>query len=174
MDKAEFAKFALTLKTFYPRDNLLPNDTAVELWFRMLNDIPYSLAIVFLQKWVSTEKWSPSIADIRSGVTNMAKGEIKDWTEAWAEVRRAIGRYGMHREFEAMKSLSPLARQTVEWLGWKSLCCAPENDASYRANFRDTYTNLANREKETHQLSDNLRLQISETAQGLLLEGKTT
>ena len=161
MDKKEFGKFALTLKTFYPREGLLSNDTAVELWYRMLNDIPYELGINFLQKWVATEKWPPTVADIRQGVTSLATGGSKNWAEAWAEVRKAIGRYGVHRESEAMQSLSPLARQTVSWLGWKSICCAPEDDASYRANFRDVYNTVAQRQMETAQLPERLRAELA-------------
>ena len=34
MTKKEFAIFAAALKTYYPREQLLPNSEAMELWFR--------------------------------------------------------------------------------------------------------------------------------------------
>ena len=42
MDKREFAIFASGLKTYYPREGLLPNDMAMELWFERLKDIPFN------------------------------------------------------------------------------------------------------------------------------------
>ena len=65
MTRIEFATFAMALKTYYPRENLLPNEQALELWFRQLQDISYQVAEVGLHKWVALNKWSPSIADIR-------------------------------------------------------------------------------------------------------------
>lgn len=33
MTKKEFAKIAMALKTYYPKESLLPNEQAMELWF---------------------------------------------------------------------------------------------------------------------------------------------
>ena len=65
MNRKEFALFASALRTYYPREKLLPNEQAMELWFNQLQDIPYKVAELTLNKWVATNKWSPSIADIR-------------------------------------------------------------------------------------------------------------
>ena len=76
MTEIEFAKFAMALKTYYPRENLLPNQQAMDLWFSQLQDIPYKVAEVGLNKWVSLNKWSPSIADIREMASTVANGEF--------------------------------------------------------------------------------------------------
>ena len=78
MDKTEFATFASALRTYYPKETILPNEQAMTLWYLQLSDIPYNMASVFLQKWVSVSKWSPSIADIRAGVTDLAGGDFKE------------------------------------------------------------------------------------------------
>lgn len=64
MDKKEFAKFAMALKTYYPKEQLLPNQQAMELWYRQIKDIPLLIAEMALQKWVATNKWSPSISEL--------------------------------------------------------------------------------------------------------------
>ena len=56
MDKKEFALFASALRTYYSKENLLPNSQAMELWFRQLMDIPYPVAEATLNKWVATNK----------------------------------------------------------------------------------------------------------------------
>jgi hypothetical protein len=64
MDKKEFATFAMALKTYYPRETLLPNTQAMELWYKQLQGIPLVVAQIALEKWVATNKWSPSISDL--------------------------------------------------------------------------------------------------------------
>ena len=81
MNKQEFSLFTMALKTYYPRENLLPNTQAMELWYQQLQDIPYRTAEAALNQWVATNKWSPSIADIRETAAGVASGEVLDWGE---------------------------------------------------------------------------------------------
>ena len=66
MNRKQFATFAMALKTYFPRENLMPNEQAMELWFNHLKNIPYEVAELALQRWVNQNKWSPSIAEIRA------------------------------------------------------------------------------------------------------------
>ena len=71
MTKQEFGKFAMAIKTYYPREtSLLPNNQSMELWFRQLQDLDYKTAERALNKWVSKNKWSPTIAEIRKAVAD--------------------------------------------------------------------------------------------------------
>ena len=94
MDKKEFSIFAMALKTAYPKDNLLPNKEAMEIWHEYLQDIPYNIATNFLRKWIASNNWSPTIADIRQGVTEVIDNPFPEWGKAWEEVERAVSRYG--------------------------------------------------------------------------------
>jgi len=162
MEKREFAIFADALKTYYPRETLLPNPQAMELWFRELQDIPYPVAEAALRKWVSTNKWSPSIAEIREMSSSIAQGDIPDWGEGWEKTRRAVREFGMYNEKKALDSLDPLTRKVVERLGFREFCMSDENDTTFRANFRMIYENLANREKTEQQLALPLREAIAQ------------
>ena len=122
MNKKEFAIFASALRTYYPKENILPNEQALELWYKQLNDIPYNVAEVTLNKWVATNKWSPSIADIREQATGIVEGEAKEWGEAWQDVLRAIQNYGTYRELEALEGFDDITRQVVKRLGFKNIC----------------------------------------------------
>lgn len=64
VNKKEFATLAMALQTYFPREQLLPNTQAMELWYRHLKNIPLPIAEMALQKWVATNKWSPSISEI--------------------------------------------------------------------------------------------------------------
>lgn len=160
MNKKEFAIFASALRTYYPKENILPNEQALELWYKQLNDIPYNVAEVTLNKWVATNKWSPSIADIREQATGIVEGEAKEWGEAWQEVLRAISLYGSWEERKAMDSLDETTRKVVKRLGFRNLCFS-ENVQNDRANFRMIYEREQERAKQDAQLPQKLKALIS-------------
>jgi hypothetical protein len=151
MNKNEFAAIAAALQTYYPRFNLLPNRESMALWFQELSDIPAETLTAALRKWVSTEKWPPTIADLRGLCTNMVQGELPDWGEAWAEVTQAVRRYGWARPDDALASMSPQTRTAASRIGWLSIC-ESENPEALRAQFRQIYESATTRETESRQL----------------------
>lgn len=171
MDKKEFATFAMALKTYYPRENLLPNNQAMELWYKQLQDIPYDVAEASLNKWVATNKWSPSIAEIREMATSVTYGELPTWGDAWEEVMRAIRNYGSYRQREAIESMSDLTNKAVERVGGFISLCRSENIEVDRANFRMVYEQLAARSRTDRMLPDRLKMLIEGMHEMNLLEG---
>lgn len=159
MTRTEFAKITAAIKAYYPQANILPNEAAAELWFRQLADIPYETAVVALNKWVSVNKWPPSIADIREAALDVSTDAIPDWSEAWETVLNAIRRFGPYRQTEAMESLDDMTRTVVRRLGFMTLCSS-ENVAADRANFRTIYQMAAERKRREEQMPDGLRLAI--------------
>ena len=151
MTKQEFSKWVMALKTYYPREQLLPNTAAIELWYQELSDIPMNVAEMALRKWVATSKWSPTIAEIREMCVDVKRGDAPDWSDGWAQVQLAIRRFGSYRPSEAMASLDPITRETVRRLGFHNLCVS-ENPISDRKQFKDTYEVMAKREQMRLQL----------------------
>lgn len=163
MEKSEFARIAMALKTYYSKEEkLLPNNQAMELWFRQLQDIPYEVAEEAVNKWVTTNKWSPSIADIREMASSIVHGDIPDWGSGWNAVQMAIRRFGVYNPQEAMESLDGVTRQCVERLGFRELCLS-ENPEMDRANFRKLYEVLADKKKMQEQIPYDLQRLIAET-----------
>lgn len=160
MTRAEFAYFAMGLKTYYPRENILPNEEAVSLWYEMLQDLESSTLTAALRKWASTEKWPPTIADLRALCTEVSAGALPDWGEAWAEVTKAVHRYGWSRPQEAFDSMSPTAKAAAERLGWQQIC-ESENPDTLRAQFRQVYEICSRRENEARQLPPALKEAIA-------------
>jgi len=171
MDKKEFSMFAMALRTYYPRENLLPNQQAMELWFNQLQDIPYKVAEASLNKWVATNKWSPSIADIRETTSTVQNGDIPDWGNGWEQVLNAIRIYGSYRISDAMESFDPITKKCVERLGFRNICMS-ENINQDRANFRMIYESLSERERKNSQIPFNVAKTIEEIRKNqILLEG---
>lgn len=160
MDRKEFATFAAALRTFYPKEQLLPNQQAMELWYKQLEDIPYHVAETALQKWVATNKWSPSIAEIREAVTDISKERIPDWSEAWENVLKAVRTYGSYQPVEALESLDERTRACVRRIGFRNICMS-ENISVERANFRRIYEATAERDAQEMALPAPLREKIA-------------
>lgn len=171
MTKKEFALLTSVIKTFYPREQLLPNTQAMELWFNMLGDIPYQVAEAALQKWVATNKFSPTIADLREISTSIQHGDLPDWGDAWQNVREAVQRYGWYRQEEAMASLDEITRECVKRIGFERLCHSEEPEME-RANFRMVFETLAKRRKMQEQLPTGLASLIGDIQKNLRLEDK--
>lgn len=169
MDKKQFALLAMAMKTYYPRDDFLPNDQAVDLWFKQLGDLDYKIAELALNKWVAVQKWPPTIADIREYAAAVRLGEIPDWGEGWEQVTRAIRRYGSYNPKAALDSMDDITRRCVERLGFLNLCIS-ENAAADRANFRMIYEQLAEQQKKDMLLPGSLKNLIAATRQKFLEE----
>ena len=152
MTKQEFATLAAAIRTYYPRENILPNQQAMELWYRELQDIPYQVAEAGLRQYVSTNKWSPSIADFREMASTIQNGSIPDWGDGWEQVLMAIRRYGSYREAEALESMDEITQACVKRLGFKNICMS-ENINQDRANFRMIFEQMQERKKKEQQLS---------------------
>lgn len=141
MTYEEFAKLAKALKAVYTQQNFLPDVYAMQLWFKLLADIPYDMAKVAVENYIATNKFPPTIADIRAYSVQTVMPDVATWTEAWSNVLFAIRAYGSWDETAAMeflKEADPIAERIVHRLGWKELCCS-DNLVSERANFRDAY-----------------------------------
>ena len=158
MKREEFAKFAMALKSFYSKENILLNEQSMQLWYEQIKDIPYDVANVFLSKWVATERWAPTIADIRAGASEITNGVIEDWGKGWEQVERAIRMFGMYRVDEAYESMDEITREIAKRLGFQNICMS-ENLQNDRANFRMLYEQIAQRKKLERQINpDVLRI----------------
>ena len=146
MTKQEFSNWVMALKTYYPREQLLPNTQAIELWYQELHDIPMTVAEAALRKWVATSKWSPTIAEIREMCVDVKRGDAPDWSEGWMKVNMAIQRYGRYRPGEAMASLDPITRKAVKCLGFQNLCDT-EDIGYYTRRFQPTSETAPRREQ---------------------------
>lgn len=156
MDKKEFAVFASALRTYYSKENLLPNSQAAELWFGQLRDIPFPVAEAALNKWVSTNKWSPSIAEIRELAASICYGDIPDWGEGWRQVCEAMRKYGREYPVSAYNSMDEVTAEAVKQLGsWWNVCVS-ENQDAIRASFRANYEAIAQRKQRERQTSPEL------------------
>ncbi len=162
----EFGKLADAIKTYFPRDNMLPTDTAMELWYDMLKDMDYQSAYIGLRNHVATSKFAPTIADIRNGAAISQPQELNEM-EAWSLVRKAICNsiYNSVSEFE---KLPPLVQKAVglpdslrEWAMTENL-----NHEVVMSNFQRAYKAELKRQEELQKMPQNVRSLIEKANAG--------
>lgn len=171
MTSDEFKLFAAGLKAAYPSQSFLPDEYSRRLWYKLLKDIDYKLAEAAAYKHICTNKFPPSIAEIREQCMKVSVGERKGWLEGWGMLQRLMGRYGWCRPQEAiaeLKRFDETAGKVAELLGWQKLCVS-ESPTADRANFRSTYEALEERKTERAKLPPSVRTQISALAQNFVL-----
>lgn len=156
MTRDEFMILASAIRTYYPKENILPNMQALELWYRELQDIPYEVAEVALREHVHTSNFSPSIAELRKTAYVLQNGSIADWGKGWEQVLSAISRYGYCRADEALESMDEITRETVKRIGFSTICHS-NNVIAERANFRMIYEELAKKKENDMKLPEELR-----------------
>lgn len=168
MTRQEFSILAKSIKTIYPKENILNAPEEFALWFEMLEDIPYKVAAAGLKKWVMLNRWAPSISDMRAMSVESYGQNVNEWEEEWDKVTCAIAKYGYYRTEEALDTLPDLTRTIVKRLGFRNLCMS-ENISIERANFRDIYNREIEKVKQDNVLSQSLKAEIERLSQSTVL-----
>lgn len=157
MNKQEILKAVAPLQLAF-KGNL--DDARMRLYVEMLSDIPPQILEVAVKKLIMTNKFLPSIAEIREtayGIKGTISGTAApDESEAWGEVIKAIrsvGYYGKPKfSHEAIAA-------AVSNIGWQDICMTPNDGMNtLRAQFRRAYQLAAERQKDNR---DNAVLGIS-------------
>lgn len=157
MNKQELKRLTTSIKVAYPSftafDDMQTQAIAVEMWLRMLSDIDYSVAMLALEKHVATNKYPPTIADIRGYSLKVSSDNmIPTSSEAWGQVLTAIRNHGMYDGIGALESMHPLVAGVVKRFGWKEICTS-ENIDVIRGQFAKQYESQASGAREYEQLA---------------------
>lgn len=140
-------------------DSFKADKYKMAIWYAELKDIPYKVLESCVRTWVSTNKWAPTIADLRETALKMSKGE-DDWGKGWEEVLKAIRKFGYTRPEEAYASMSEITEKAARRIGFVNICMS-ENIAADRANFRDIYNLLSERKKKDDLIPSDVKALIN-------------
>ena len=145
MSKQEFATLVLAMQAMYG-DEFIGTEEAIDVWFALLHDLDYQILSRALQKHMLTNKFKPTVAELREIYADLICPTISDWSEGWEKVSRAIGHYGMYRTEETMESFDEVTREAVKRLGFQNICLS-ENIVADRARFAEIYQAIQQRKR---------------------------
>lgn len=120
-----------------------------------LADLDATATLAALKRIVLSDRWIPTIADIRAAVGVVMHGEQSIAIEQWGEVLRRQRKFGQsrppgvenHPPFE-----DPITAQVVAAMTWFELC-ASKSSAADRARFIEAYEQMQLQERRQAQLS---------------------
>lgn len=145
VSKQEFATLVLAMQAMYG-DEFIETEESMDVWFALLHDLDYQILSKALQKHMLTNKFKPTVAELREIYAGLICPVISDWSEGWEQVSKAIGHYGMYRTEEAMESFDEVTREAVKRLGFQNICLS-ENIVADRARFAEIYQAIQQRKR---------------------------
>jgi len=167
MTREETKVILSTIATVYP-PNLLPSITelTVNIWFQLLQDMEYKNATSAVATWISTNKYPPTIADIRSIVAHamLAKGDGEmSGDEAWSLLINAIRHYGRYDKEGAIRHMGPSVWKIAS-RDWRYYCDILEEQVpNEKSRFLKTWA--AEQKKEVERLQ--IPVSIQEAFKGI-------
>ncbi|MBU5669567.1 hypothetical protein KQI68_06900 [Peptoniphilus sp. MSJ-1] len=175
LSKTDFIRAVEYLIAVYPEmEKTFNRQISQSVWYELLRDIDGENLLLAVKMYTTTQKFAPKPAEIREMVLKTTTEE-KDWTNGWSLVLKSIGKYGIYREAEALRWIGnqdPIAEESIRRMGYKSLC-ESEDQAAFRANFRQAYNNQLEINKFKVQLPPDVRermIENREKAKSELLE----
>lgn len=145
MSKEEFATLVLVMQAMYG-DEFIGTEEAMDVWFALLHDLDYQILSKALQKYMLTNKFKPTVAELRENYADLICPVALDWSEGWEKVCKSIGQYGMYRTEEAMESFDEVTREAVKRLGFQNICLS-ENIVADWARFAEIYQAIQQRKR---------------------------
>ena len=159
MERSEFSILVKAMKAVYSDPKFIADKDAFNVWYELLKDIPYAMCEASLHKYMATNKYPPTIADIRQSALEIATPDVMGEAEAWALVYKAIcnSTYHAREEFDKLpvdcqKAIgSPSILR--EWAG----LATDEVNTVIQSNFMRVYKTTAKKTQEYKQLPESTR-----------------
>jgi hypothetical protein len=175
MTREEFKILVKGMKAVYAQPTFIPDQDAFNMWYALLGDLDYNACAMAIKKYMLTNKFPPTVAEIRELVSGIVNGDPLTWGESWERALAAVRKYGSYNKMEALNSLDSLTRKCVESIGYMELCMS-ENIMVERAHFQKVFEVFAKREQTDKQIPLQLKQAISQlqlkSMDNLLLEDK--
>ena len=166
MEREQFKVLVKAMKAVYAQPTFIPDQDAFNVWFALLGDLPYKQAELAVQKHMATEKFPPTIADIREKaeqITSVKETEMSE-LEAWAIVRKAIGRsnYYAEEEFEKLPEACKMAVGNPSNLREWAMMDSDQVGTVEQSHFVRNYRTAMQRIKEDRRMPEKVRTAIAE------------
>ena len=168
MTREETKRVLASISAVYP-PNLMPQvtDATVNIWSQLMADLSFLEVQTVVAAWLSTNKYPPTIHDIRERIVKAKSPEMQSADEAWARAMKAIHLYGWYKTRESIAYMGERVWSAVQVIGWEALCLMTlEQKPFIFAQFRDAYNNQVKREMERAMLPQAVTEMLSQIGTG--------
>ena len=160
MEREQFKLLVKGMKAVYAQPTFIPDQDAFNMWYALMGDLPYEVASVAVKKYMMTNKFPPTVAELRELASGIVDGDPMTWGESWERALQAVRRFGSYNKEAALDSLDDLTRKCVESIGYLELCMS-ENIMVERAHYQKIFEVYAKREQQQKQIPIGLQQAIS-------------
>lgn len=181
MTKKETISLFGILIAAYPNFDKFKDDSQVEgmvnMWASLFADDDSAIVGLAVKKHIMTNKWPPSIAEIREIMADITHPDLIPPDQAWAAVSDLLYAVGEYNHGDAHRNLPPLIAQTVDAIGWSTLYqlhCGHHRgnkDGMDRVAFMDLYRPAYERARQDACCSTSLLGSINTVKQQLTTGG---
>ena len=148
------------LSAAYTSNDFIPNEYTFNLWYKALHDIDYVTLNKAAQAYMMTNKFPPTIADIRRIAFDLVLPADEIAAEEWQRLMKALGQAGRPDAMEYWKALPEITREIVggfsEFREW-SLLPITDLMTVHRPMFIKRYEERMKRKRLTAPLPVQLR-----------------
>lgn len=166
MEREEFKILVKAMKAVYAQPTFIPDKDAFDVWYGLLQDLPYEQANLAIQKYMTSERSPPTIADIRTKATEIIAPAEESMSElqAWALVQRALRNsgYNSEEEFAKLPEACQRAVGTAANLKEWALMDSDQVATIEQSHFIRNYRTSVQRMKEEARLPENVRMLIAD------------
>jgi hypothetical protein len=147
------------LATIYPPHLSVRVDAAtIKIWQSLLSDLPYAAINSAVKAWVATNKYPPTIADLRAMLT---PAEQRSPEEAWSLLYSAIKKGGFYDRGLAQDIMGDLwCLVEKDWSYYAGLL--EEDVPNEKSRFLKMYAAFVHREKVQAQIPAILQKQLED------------
>ena len=169
MTQEQFSTLVKGMKAVYSDPKFIADKYAADIWFQMLNDLPYEVASTAVQRHILTSTFPPTVADIRNGAVMLTTPQGMNAEEAWACAKKAIrnGIYHAEEEFEQLPEAVQKAIGSPNSLRELAMMDSDELNTVEKSHFIRTYNTELGRMKENAMLTDKVKALINTTLERL-------
>lgn len=158
----------------YPQHRWENYEGTLALWTEMLEDLDARTATLAVKRLIATNKWPPSIADVReAAVKNARQGQLTAG-QAWGKITAAIRRYGWYQADEAKEALGQDLWGMVRQIGGWTHLCECDNIDVVGGQFERRYNAMLEVQRDRLQVPASVQKDIKELAarlaQGILMD----
>lgn len=165
MEREEFKTLVKAMKAVYAQPTFIPDQDAFNVWYGLLKDLSYKQVNIAVQKHMLTERFPPTIADLREKSNEVIEKQLEEMSEleAWSLVRKAIGNSGYHseEEFQKLPEACKIAVGTASNLREWALMDSDQVETVEQSHFIRNYRTAVKRLSEEKKIPESLRKLIA-------------
>lgn len=125
MTRADAAKLIGIIIMAYPNFDKFKDEnqikSTVDLWAMMFSNDDSNIVGLAVKKHIATNKWPPSVAEIREIMLEMQAPDLIAPYQAWLAVSDYLDAHGEYGGSETLHTLPPLIGRVIECIGYHNL-----------------------------------------------------